>query len=432
MTKFLRVPGHGVPSVTQLRQLFRQTEFRQAQNEWLSRMHSSVESVTADGFARMSVDELAADIAERLRVEPPRLLKEEIQQGEPEERYATSRDPFFERSVRSRLVAVEFFVPFTGSENALTIQPTHSLVTDWREFRLVDHEIVMTFEGVAPEPADLQRWYARMIGNLEKQLSYLERDLRGWNSHLESKLRQLLEGRRRALEHDEKLVGSLGLTMRRRGDAPRPVPLQRKHLATTRKNQGGTRGASDTPPSNDPRLTRAQYEEIVSILGETATGFERSPRTLVKLTEEEIRDQILIVLNSHFRGQATGETFNAAGKTDILVRVEDRNAFIGECKFYRGPKSVTSAVGQLLKYLAWRDAHAALVLIFRGIKGPTEAIRRSIEAIRDHASFVREVSDRDAESGRYEWIVAHPDDSERRIHVTLISIVVRDDETSSD
>ncbi len=27
-----------------------------------------------------------------------------------------------------------------------------------------------------------------------------------------------------------------------------------------------------------------------------------------------------------YEGQATGETFNRSGKTDILVRVEDRNA----------------------------------------------------------------------------------------------------------
>jgi len=33
------------------------------------------------------------------------------------------------------------------------------------------------------------------------------------------------------------------------------------------------------------------------------------------------------------QGKATGETFNRARKTDILLREGDRNVFIAECKF---------------------------------------------------------------------------------------------------
>jgi hypothetical protein len=39
--------------------------------------------------------------------------------------------------------------------------------------------------------------------------------------------------------------------------------------------------------------------------------------------EEEIRNLLLIGLNSHFEGQAAGEVFNNTGKTDILTRVLD-------------------------------------------------------------------------------------------------------------
>lgn len=41
------------------------------------------------------------------------------------------------------------------------------------------------------------------------------------------------------------------------------------------------------------------------------------------------------------------ETFNSSGKTDILIRVENRNIFIAECKFWRGPKSFGEAIEQL-------------------------------------------------------------------------------------
>ena len=41
------------------------------------------------------------------------------------------------------------------------------------------------------------------------------------------------------------------------------------------------------------------------------------------------------------------------GKTDILIRVEDRNVFIGECKLYEGPRSVTDTLDQIFGYATW-------------------------------------------------------------------------------
>jgi hypothetical protein len=52
--------------------------------------------------------------------------------------------------------------------------------------------------------------------------------------------------------------------------------------------------------------------------------------------------------------------FNAAGKTGILIRAEDRHFFIAECKIWRGLKTVREALTQLLAYLTWRDTKAAL------------------------------------------------------------------------
>jgi hypothetical protein len=68
------------------------------------------------------------------------------------------------------------------------------------------------------------------------------------------------------------------------------------------------------------------------------------------------------VLNGTYQGAATGETFVKEGKTDILVRIEDRHVFVGECKWWDGPKACAEAVDQLLRYLPWRDEKGALVV----------------------------------------------------------------------
>jgi hypothetical protein len=69
-------------------------------------------------------------------------------------------------------------------------------------------------------------------------------------------------------------------------------------------------------------------------------------------------------LNGVFKGQATGETFNFQGKTDILIRVDEKNVFIAECKFWKGEKVFIGTIDQLLSYLSWRDTKAA-VIVFR-------------------------------------------------------------------
>ena len=90
---------------------------------------------------------------------------------------------------------------------------------------------------------------------------------------------------------------------------------------------------------------------------------ERNPSSFASLDEEAIRDHFLIQLNGHYEGGATGETFNASGKTDILIREGNKNVFIAECKFWRGPKIFADAVNQLLGYLTWRDSKCALLIL---------------------------------------------------------------------
>ena len=94
-----------------------------------------------------------------------------------------------------------------------------------------------------------------------------------------------------------------------------------------------------------------------------APVIERSPNSFASLDEESIRTHFLIQLNGHYEGSATGETFNSSGKTDILIRVDNRNVFIAECKFWDGPKSFSEAIDQLLGYLSWRDSKCALLIL---------------------------------------------------------------------
>ena len=55
-----------------------------------------------------------------------------------------------------------------------------------------------------------------------------------------------------------------------------------------------------------------------------AQVMERSPSAFSTMDEESLRSHFLVQLNGHYEGQATGETFNYEGKTDILIRSEGK------------------------------------------------------------------------------------------------------------
>jgi hypothetical protein len=80
--------------------------------------------------------------------------------------------------------------------------------------------------------------------------------------------------------------------------------------------------------------------------------------------------------------------FNGAGKTDILIREGDRNVFIGECKIWKGPKTIRDAIDQLLRYLVWRDTKAALLLFIRSGHA-SEVITKSVAEIEANPNYKR-------------------------------------------
>ena len=153
-----------------------------------------------------------------------------------------------------------------------------------------------------------------------------------------------------------------------------------------------------------------------------ALAMERSPRTFSKLKEEEIRDFFLIILNAHYEGQATGETFNYGGKTDILIRVEGKNVFIAECKFWRGEKTLIKTIDQLLGYTSWRDTKIA-ILLFNKNKDFNYVLEKIDTIVKGHSCYKREISLKSRKLNNetvFSYIFHQPEDVNREIFLTIM------------
>ena len=134
------------------------------------------------------------------------------------------------------------------------------------------------------------------------------------------------------------------------------------------------------------------------------------------MEEEQIRDLILVDLNGHYEGAAAGETFNAQGKTDILIRADERNVFIAECKFWKGQKAFHAAVDQILGYLTWRDTKAALILFSKNVYF-TDVLASIATAVPQHPNCKRELQKISDTHVRY--LFRQKDDSARDLYLAV-------------
>jgi HEAT repeat protein len=161
---------------------------------------------------------------------------------------------------------------------------------------------------------------------------------------------------------------------------------------------------------------KKEYQKILSILHHMVSVMERNPSTFTDVGEEALRDQFLVQLNGKYEGQATGETVNHKGKTDILVRLRGENVFIGECKFWGGEAKLKETLDQLLGYTTWHDEQLGM-LIFNRNKNFSAVLKQIPDIIKSHSSFLQEVTHSETQ---FHFVVKHPDDPDRRLKLAVL------------
>jgi hypothetical protein len=165
-----------------------------------------------------------------------------------------------------------------------------------------------------------------------------------------------------------------------------------------------------------------EYERILVIIKDMSLAMERSPTTFEKLDEQEIRDFFLIALNGHYQGSATGETFNGEGKTDILIRHQNANAFISECKFWKGQKQLLEAIDQLFGYVTWRDTKTAICLFHKD--GDLTKVLGQIDLIaKSHPNYKSGLRLNESSLNTetiFGYVFRHPSDKDKDVMVTIM------------
>jgi len=307
---------------------------------------------------------------------------------------------------------VRLRVPFAGDALLLRVQASTFSMNP------PDAEVsgnTLVFErawGATPPDSEVTQWVEGELTRLLQHVGYQSGEIHQYNSQLRQAALQVIQRRKSHLLASQNLQASLPFKMHPRADAPltfAPEGVKKKPIPIP--------PASQTPFRPEPALTDEQFGEILRTIRAMGHSMERTPAAYASLGEEDLRSILLTSLNAQFEGGATGETFNVSGKTDILIRQDDRNLFIGECKIWDGAKTLTGAINQVLAYLAWRDTRAAVVLFVRR-KEFDPVLTKIPEIVTQHPQFRRELSHPTSTEWHYRFV--QPSDPAREITLAVM------------
>ncbi len=367
---------------------------------------------------------LAAAIVDECAAQPPKVLLEDIWSTREEGVLAPGED---ERRLPG--LTVQFTAPVTGAAQMLMN---------------IGVAMVGTFGG-GRKASELSVRFdlGEDAFNDEKLEEKLRESLEGWKNALVSSAEEAaqeiaahrestraaveaaLRARRRRLDIVRAATTAADIRLSPRGagtDAAISLPLRPRELSLEQVERAAATGAAEHSLAED--IAHSLIRTIASF----GTALERLPATADKLAgedEETLRDVLLFLLNANWEGHATGETFIGHGKSDILLRWRNKDAFIAECKFWKGQAALSSAVDQLLeRYVVWRDTHVALVLFIRDRTDIDGLLEKAHATLLGHKYALPRETTGPATANPTGFAMRSATDARRALTVTLIPVVI--------
>jgi hypothetical protein len=353
-----------------------ENQFRQMRKE-VSQL--GVESLAGDQLPATEVRML-----EKYSIEPMEMgwdretiAKEEVMETRPSD-FGNGRT--FQRQE----VVLRITVPFTGDKSLLEFSPT-PFPNNAPRANVSGRSLEFVYQAAQHDLERLRRDHDENVRMVKSCVTKTNELLAEFHKNLPTQVRQALEARRDQLNVVDTKLAELGFAIRKHATLPTSVtfPVTPKQIVRPLPPTTPTQAA---PPHRV--LETQHYEEILDFLAGMSVAIERNPSTFAEVGEEPLRFWFVVALNGAFKGDATGETFNREGKTDIAIRVDGNVIFIAECKFWSGEKGLTATVDQLLGYLTWRDSKAGILLFVRNADF-TAVVRQLPGVVSAHPNFMR-------------------------------------------
>ncbi|MHB8059647.1 MAG: hypothetical protein ACYDHO_02285 [Gaiellaceae bacterium] len=370
--------------------LFRKGSLGSALEAQTQRMREAVESEPEESLKQADAGEWAAALYDHFAVRCPSLKTSEITRDPPQDiEIDVSSDPsryfsaYSDYARRYPGYRITIHIPFDGDENVFYLKPS-TFTTTYPRGHIKGSDLLLTLEYAQDTKPNIDGEVQSFVGRVNQYLDWARTEIDSFNSSLEQRAMQAIEARRRRIEERDAHLATSGIPVRRSGSTKTYIPdvlIRRPAPSLPRAKIDGE------PPRLEPVLREDVFEHILEVIRRQMAQIEKSPGAFALMGEEDRRHIILSMLNTHYKGLASAEAFNNKGHTDILIRHEDKNLFICECKFWSGQEGFTGTIDQLFGYAGWRDTKLAIVMFVRE-KALTALLKKARAALGRHPQFV--------------------------------------------
>jgi len=248
----------------------------------------------------------------------------------------------------------------------------------------------------------IKRDILSQLGNLLPELKIHNYSIKNYAKNETEKLIKAIKDKRSAAEIS---TGSKYLKIVPKETVP--IKIEEKKIVTTYKEKG----IQIPLETNIKTLSQESFLSIFNTIIEYSKYVERNPKSYQFLDEEGIRDQIINALNLKLdTANATGETFNVNGKTDIIIMDNKDICYIAECKIWKGEKYLEEALIQLFGYTS-SDVSYISILIFN--KNKQYINEKVIEFIIQHEKYIKTIKDS-------RFIFKHPANDKMNIELSVV------------
>ena len=388
---------------------------------------SYIKKLDFEAFESNGLDQISEHVYSKYYLAPLELLEDdkkvdlmEIEMRAPENGgYPHPKHPALARPTHFPGYKLAWTIPFRGNADLFQCQPkTFYLVNMQAVMRRDSIEIAVEIfknnqKTVEEETQELESKINEKLKFIKKTINNINEDVQCYNQSLNESIESNMEERRVELEKLHELKLALRVDVQPQKGAS---PLNEIEVCTI--------PLSDKKTESGAYIDEKAYADILQLIRKVGASMETTSAAKLK-DEEGLRDILLVALNASMRsGFATGELFRNSGKTDIAILFENNAAFVAECKLWRGKSYLIKGLEQLLGYLTWRDAKAALIVFNRENKDFSLIQKQMKQILTDCKAYVRSNI---TPEGEWQILCRKPDDENRmiKVHIFLIDIYTK-------
>lgn len=381
-----------------------------------SEVRSTINNEEPSYISNINDDEYLDFITKEYEYGKLSVVQDSLKLVETSEKVSHETDRFFNERYEVRRQSLTFEIDLEGDMRLLFLQPGHRLVWSPDVYEKSSN-IQFTVDDYNNNPAQVKQDMEAFRNNLVAQLQHVNREAPLLRGQVREYAAQYLKNRRSQLDGVNKTIVGLGIPIAKKDAIPSTFAIPSERVAKkVEVMKPSSAGHTQRPALPDPSLTSAIYNDILETIHGVGKVTERLPNIYKGRDENSLRDLLLLYLEPRYTS-AAGEVFNSQGKTDILIRYENHNAFIAELKFWKGKQLLNETIEQLFRYLTWRDSKAALV-IFCNAKDFSAIIAEVKVQLESHSLIASEVTIQDES-----WLkckLKFPNDSTKEVYLSVL------------